>query len=111
MERLAAPSKEPRAITYTNPSITSALPYLFSSPTAHEPTLSTASSASLGGSLVEILAFLWVGATGAWKTLCFREGRLTLTVAALGAAIILCVLKEDRRRRRKALQSASYVVH
>lgn len=60
--------------------------------------MSTASAASLGGSLVEILAFLWVGATGAWETLCFGEGRLPLTVVALGAAIILRILKWDREK-------------
>lgn len=75
--------------------------YLFSSPTAHEPTLSTASAASLGGSLVEILAFLWVGATGAWETLCFGEGGLPLTVVALGAAIILRILKRTTGENRQ----------
>lgn len=67
-----------------------AFTHLFSSPTAHEPILST-SPAPLGGSLVETFAFLWIGAARAWEALCLGESRLPLTVVALGASIILAI--------------------
>lgn len=49
------------------------------------------SPASLSGSLVKILAFLWVGAAGARESVTFGEGGLALAAVALGASIILTV--------------------
>lgn len=49
------------------------------------------SPASLSGSLVKILAFLWVGTPGAGESVTFGEGGLALAAVALCACIIFTV--------------------
>lgn len=54
------------------------------------------SPTSLRGSLVKILAFLWIGAARARKSVTFGEGGLTLAAIALGASIIFAFCNKTK---------------
>lgn len=56
------------------------------------------SSASLRGSLVKILAFLWIGAARAWESVAFGKGGLTLAAVALGASIIFTFWNKNKSK-------------
>lgn len=59
------------------------------------------SSTSLRGSLVKILAFLWIGAARAGETVGFRKGGLTLAAVTLGASIIFTFWNPNKIFKKK----------